>query len=257
MGKSDRIDVYLVAGGKYHNIDKPRLEIMKMLAEQPRIKVKVGADYSDIDAICESDFVITYTCDVLPTPEETKRLCDFVSSGKKWFAIHGTNSILRFLPKDDGTFDVDTPDENPEFMAMLGSQFISHPPIQPYRVEVTESDHPLVAGIKAFDVIEEELYLCRFIGEHKTLLHTHWSEKVEEGFIGHDWMKDTDVQPILYTHPYGDGEVLYFTLGHSRGKYDMQPIMEEYPVPEEGAWRTDEFYEIVRRGIKWAMEPTA
>ena len=39
MSKSDRIDVYLVAGGKYHNIDHARLEILKLLAEQPRIKV--------------------------------------------------------------------------------------------------------------------------------------------------------------------------------------------------------------------------
>ena len=50
MGKSDRIDVYLVAGGKYHNIDHARLEILKLLAEQPRIRVRVGEDYSDIES---------------------------------------------------------------------------------------------------------------------------------------------------------------------------------------------------------------
>ncbi len=256
MGKSDRIDVYLIAGGKYHNIDHARLEIMKLLAEQPRIKVKVGADYSDIDAICESDFIITYTCDVLPTEEETKRLSEFIRSGKKWFATHGTNSILRFLPKDDGTFDVDTPEENVEFMEILGSQFMSHPPIHEYQVEITQPDHPLVKDIPPFKV-DDELYLCKFHGEHEVLLHTHWSEKVDEGFISDAWMKETDVQPVYYIHPYGKGQVLYLTLGHCRGKYDMQPIVEEYPVPEEGAWRTEEFYELLRRGIKWAMEPTS
>ena len=35
-GKSDRVDAYLVAGGKYHNIDYARLELLKLLAEQPR-----------------------------------------------------------------------------------------------------------------------------------------------------------------------------------------------------------------------------
>ena len=110
MSKSDRIDVYLVAGGKYHNIDYARLEILKLLAEQPRIKVQVGADYSDIDAICGSDFLITYTCDVIPSEPETKRLIDFVNQGKKWFALHGTNSILRFLePAADGSMRVDCP----------------------------------------------------------------------------------------------------------------------------------------------------
>lgn len=253
MGKSDRIDVYLVAGGKYHNIDHARVELLKLMAEQPRIKVQVGADYSDIDAICECDFIITYTCDVLPTGEQTARLVDYIHSGKKWFALHGTNSILRFLDQPDGTFKVDCPEEDVAFMEMLGSQFMSHPPIHEYEVQITEPDHPLVENIPSFKV-DDELYLCKFHGDHRTLLHTNWSEPVAE-FISDKWKKDTDQQPILYIHPYGDGEVLYLTLGHCRGKYDMQPIVEEYPVPEEGAWRTDEFYELLRRGIQWAMQP--
>ena len=83
MSKSDRVDVYLVAGGKYHNIDHARLEILKLLAEQPRIKVLVGSDFSDIEAICASDVLITYTCDIIPTEDETRCLTDYVNNGKK------------------------------------------------------------------------------------------------------------------------------------------------------------------------------
>ena len=254
MSKSDRIDVYLVAGGKYHNIDHARLEILKLLAEQPRIKVQVGADYSDIDAICGADFLITYTCDVVPSEEQTLRLRDFIQSGRKWFALHGTNSILRFLePNEAGEFMVDCPEENPTFMEILGSQFMSHPPIHEYEVQVTEPEHPLVKDIPSFKV-DDELYLSKFHGEYQNLLHTNWSEPVAN-FVRDDWVKENDVQPVLYLHPYGAGTVLYLTLGHCRGKYDMQPDIEEYPVPEEGAWRTQEFYELLRRGINWAMQP--
>lgn len=253
MSKSDRIDVYLVAGGKYHNIDHARLEILKLLAEQPRIKVQVGPDYSDIEAICASDFLITYTCDIVPTDEQTSRLNDYIKSGRKWFALHGTNSILRFLePDESGNLMVDCPEENRGVMEILGSQFMAHPPIHEYEVLVTEPDHPLVKDIPTFRV-DDELYLCKFHGEYQTLLHTHWSDPVAN-FVRDDWMKESDVQPVYYLHPYGKGTVLYMTLGHCRGKYDMQPLMEEYPVPEEGAWRTEEFYELLRRGIKWAME---
>lgn len=256
MSKSDRVDAYFVAGGLYHDIDFARLEVLKLLAEQPRIKVKVGADFSDIDAICDSDFLITYTCDVIPTEAETARLVDFIQGGKKWYALHGTNSILRFLdPLPDGTLQVDCPEENIPFMEMLGSQFISHPPIQEYEVLNTDPDHPLVKGIPTFTV-DDEMYLCKFHGEYKTLLHCHWSDPVV-GFVKDDWIKDNDVQPVMYLHPYGKGEVLYNTLGHCRGKYDMQPLIEEYPEPEEGAWKTQEYYELLRRGIAWAMEPIA
>ena len=73
-GKSDRLDIYLVAGGKYHNIDYARLELLKLFAEQPRLKIQVGADYSQIDEICAADFIVTYTCDVIPTAAETATL---------------------------------------------------------------------------------------------------------------------------------------------------------------------------------------
>ena len=67
--RADRLDVYLVAGGKYHNIDYARLELLKLIAEQPRLKVLVGSDYSEIDEICAADFIISYTCDVMPTAD--------------------------------------------------------------------------------------------------------------------------------------------------------------------------------------------
>ncbi|MGI9286087.1 MAG: ThuA domain-containing protein [Pseudomonadales bacterium] len=252
MSKSDRIDVYLVAGGKYHDIDFARLELLKLLSEQTRLKVQVGSDYSDIDAICNSDFLITYTCDVVPSAAETRRLQEYIESGEKWFALHGTNSILKFLePDEQGNPQVDCPDDNPAYMELLGSQFVSHPPIHEYEVLVTEPEHQLVKDIPTFRV-DDELYLCKFHGEHQTLLHCHWSDPVDN-FVRDDWMKESDVQPIYYLHPYGAGTVLYLTLGHCRGKYDMQPLIEEYPEPEFGAWKTDEYYELLRRGIRWAM----
>ena len=54
--------------------------------------------------------------------------------------------ILRML--DDGLWDA--PRWAPAFMNLLGSQFISHPPIEPYKVIVTLPDHPLVKDVDAF-----------------------------------------------------------------------------------------------------------
>ena len=244
--RSDRLDLYLIAGGLYHNIDYARLELLKLIAEQPRLKVKVGADYSDIEAIIKADFIITYTCDVVPTEAQTELLCEYMHNGGKWFALHGTNSILRFM--EDGR--VDSPELNMPFMEMLGSQFISHPPIVPYKVQVSDSEHPLVKDIPSFTV-DDELYLSRYHGAHHMLLHTHYSG-ITENFIESDWTSD-EPRPCMYLHPYGEGEVLYLTLGHCRGKYDMQPMMAEYPEPEFGAWKTPEYYKLLRRGILWAM----
>ena len=49
--------------------------------------------------------------------------------------------------------------------------------------------------------------------------------------------------------------MLYLTLGHCRGHYDMQPMIEFYPVPERGSWELPVFYDLLRRGLAWAKEP--
>ncbi len=106
------------------------------------------------------------------------------------------------------------------FMETLGSQFVAHPPIEPYRVEVTQPSHPLVAGIEPFDA-SDELYLMELHPPFETLLHTRWHGEAK-GFAERDWSKD-EPRPVMYLKQVGAGEVLYFTLGHARGHYDMRP----------------------------------
>jgi len=67
MSRAERVDAYLVAGGKYHDIDFARLELLTLLAEHPQLRVTLGADYRDIEAITASRFLVTYTCDVAPS----------------------------------------------------------------------------------------------------------------------------------------------------------------------------------------------
>jgi uncharacterized protein len=40
-----RIDVTLVAGGKYHDIDFARLQLLNLIAEHEEMRVRVQPDY--------------------------------------------------------------------------------------------------------------------------------------------------------------------------------------------------------------------
>ena len=245
-----RVNAYLVAGGKWHDINYARLELLKMLHDDEDIRVRVGEDYRDLDAIRSADYLLTYTCDVRPTVEEQDALHDYVSSGHRWFALHATNSALDFTPKG-----VDSPRCFPKFVQTLGSQFISHPPIMPYTVSVTDNDHPLVAGIGEFEV-DDELYLSEMHGDVQPLLHTHFNGEAK-GFVEAAWFSD-EPRLVAYLHPVGKGEVYYNTLGHCRSKYDMQapPLnIPEYPKRELGAWATPQYRELLRRGLAWAKTP--
>ncbi len=248
MALAPRVNVLLVCGGKYHDFDYARLELLKLLGEQARLRVRVTEDYSHVEAINSADMLITYTCNILPGPESQAALQQFLDRGGRWFALHGTNSVLQWVREQKAWT---APRSAPDFMQMLGSQFIAHPAIEPYRVEVSDSAHPLVSGIEAFDA-DDELYLCEYHGNNHALLHTKFSGTAS-GFVESDW-SGGQRQLVLYTHRHSNGEVLYCTLGHCRGHYDMQPLMPEYPDIERGAWKLPVFHQILRRGIHWAAK---
>lgn len=237
----------LIAGGKYHDIDFARLELLKLLAEDDRVRVRVFEDYSNREAISSADFLVSYTCDVTPRLDEQERLRAFVAGGRRWYALHGTNSILRFLESGQ----VDSPDWAPHLMETLGSMFIAHPPIAPYRVTVADPADPLVRGVEPFETTDE-LYLLRTCGELKVLLDTEF-EGEAEGFVERKWNRAR--HPVFYIKTIGKGSVLYLTLGHCRGHYDMRPLMDWYPQVERCAWDLPVYYELLRRGIAWAKEP--
>ena len=249
---SERVDAYLVAGGKYHDIDFARGELLGLLAEHPHVRVTVAPDYEATTAITDSAFLISYTCDVRPSEGAQTALRDWVDSGGRWLALHGTNSALD-LPRPNG---VEAPRCFPIWAELLGSQFIAHPPIQHYRVELSNPDHWLVADVEEFET-DDELYLMEHcdLNDLQPLLHTNWSGEAT-GFAEKDW-SDTERHLVQYLRPLGAGAVLYNTLGHCRGHWDMRPILDFYPAIERCSWEQPMYYELLRRGIRWAMGHSA
>ena len=213
-----RIDCVLVCGGVWHDMDFARLELLKLLAEDSRIRCRVFEDYENLAAIAAADMIVTYTCDVTPSLKAQEALRDWLAAGGRWYALHGTNSVLRLL--DNGLWDA--PRWAPLMMDLLGSQFISHPPIVPYRVTVAEPAHPLVEGIEPFET-SDELYHLETHGDLHVLLETECTGP-GTGFVEAD--AAPGVHPVFYTKAHGAGAVLYLTLGHCRGHYDLQPMLD-------------------------------
>lgn len=252
-----RINAVFVAGGEWHDIDFARLEVLKLLAEDERVRTRVFENYDDaIKALETADFLVTYTCNVRPSQAAETALKNFVEGGKRWYALHGTNSILEFLAPEGveygkGALNVNAPNLAPTFMETLGTRFIAHPPIAPYQVKVTMPDNPLVEGVVPFET-NDELYLLDVTGDIDVLLHAEF-EGEATGFVVKDW--EQAEHPVFYTHKVGSGEVLYLTLGHCRGHYDMTDFMDYYPNVDRCAWDLDVFYTLLRRGLEWAKKP--
>lgn len=236
---------HLVAGGRYHDIDFARLELLKLLAELPSVRTSVASGFGDLDSLGAADLLVTYTCDIAPNAAQTEALRDFLERGGRWIALHGTNALLDFL--GDGRIGVAKGHD--AFMDLVGSRFMAHPPIGPFRVEIDEPDHPLTAGLEPFDIIDE-LYLFEARAPLRTLLHTHFKGSCAP-FAAADW--DTDHAPVLYLRDLGAGSVLYLSLGHCRGHYDPSPNGAFVPHPLRCAWSYPVYYELLRRSLRWGF----
>jgi type 1 glutamine amidotransferase len=86
-------------------------------------------------------------------------------------------------------------------------------------------------------------------GDLHVLLETECTEP-GTGFVEAE--KAPGTQPVFYLKQHGEGAVLYLTLGHCRGHYDLQPMLDWWPTVDRCAWDLPVFYTLLKRGIDWA-----
>ncbi len=222
-GEADerRIDAYLVCGGKYHDFDFARLAMLQLLAEDDHVRTQVGQDYNELDRITAADFIVTYTCDVRPDAEQQEAIRTWVENGGRWLALHGTNCALEPPSEETGGL-YSTPRAFPMWAETLGSQFISHPPMEPYVVHQSPgaATDPLVAGIDRLEA-RDELYLMEHHGDVTPLLETRWTGSTR-GFVeGRVARRRTTARAVSPAPRTGRDRVLHAgplpePLGHDR-----------------------------------------
>lgn len=221
-----RIDVTLLTGGRFHDFDFARLQLLTLLAEHDEFRVRVQPDYEDAEAIAGGEILVSYTCDVRPSEPTQRAIREWVERGGRWVALHGTNAALDLTGADG----VESPREFPLWANTLGTQFIAHPPIQPYRVEVAARvphEHQwLVDGVEPFET-DDELYLSEYHDRDQLipLLQTTWQGEAT-GFVDVDWTSTEPTHLVVY-----------------------------YPRVERCSWQLPEFHELLRRSLRWARPP--
>jgi type 1 glutamine amidotransferase len=247
-GPAGRIDAVLVCGGRWHDFDFARHQLLGALGDWEQVRTRVFEDYRCLDALERTDLLVTYTCDVRPTPEQQDALVGFVERGGRWLALHGTHSAI---DPPDGSDVYTTPRVLGKVAMLLGGQFLGHPPIAPYTVHVTAPEHPLVAGIQPFEV-RDELYVLELHPPLEVLLHARFTGECRGFEEGH--VTDDEPRPVLYLKRSGHGAVCYFTLGHCRGRFDMQDRgLADLGRRDFGSWQVPEFRTVLGRCLAWAI----
>jgi uncharacterized protein len=251
-GPGGRLDAVLVCGGRWHDFDYARHQLLGLLGEREQVRTRVFADYCVSDALERADLLISYTCDVRPTAAEQDALAGFVERGGRWLALHGTHSAIDPPESPGGLYR--TPRVLGRFAEVLGGQFLAHPPIGPYTVHITAPEHPLVAGLRPFEV-RDELYVLELRPPLEVLLHARFTGECRGFEEGH--VTDDEPRPVLYLKRSGRGAVCYFTLGHCRGRFDVQDLgIDDLGRRDFGSWPVPEFRTVLERCLDWAVTGT-
>ena len=121
----------------------------------------------------------------------------------------------------------------PDYQFMAGGQWVAHPgDIIDYRVEIADTDDPIVAGIGDFDYRSEQYYM-HVDPSNEVLATTRFDGTYVEEIDG-------VVMPVVWKRRFGKGRVFYSSLGH---------VADEFEVPQ---MRT-----IFERGALWAARERA
>src|SRR6185437_9922756 len=255
--------VHLIAGGfppgssAGHDHDYARLRLLGLLAERD-IQASVANDFADVEKwLPVSRLLISYVAGPYPDAAQCRAIRQWLEAGGHWLGLHGTSGGR--AERVEGVRQRRT--VKTEHHALLGSYFLTHPPICQIRVDVSDAESPLTRGIGKSFQVEDEPYFIELQDPASTriLLSAEYGPDAVAPAIGTVYPSDTSLQPdgrtrvLGYSRDVGRGGVAYFALGHchnpaSRGARATDATDTTPPV-FRGAWDSDAFIALLRNAV--------
>ncbi len=207
-------------GGQYHDFDGFGAA-MQRLFEPEGASVEPTYDLDRLTRLdlAECQLVISYTCltknrpeGALPEPEKLTEpqiagLTRWVRAGGGLLAVHSAT----VMGDSDATLG-----------QLLGGVFISHPAPVPYKVIPIGAEHPITAGVSAFEIARDE----RYVTQHDATVTIHMLTEAEGEQLPQVWSKSE-----------GAGRVAYVAPGH---------------FPE--VWAIPQYQQLLRQAAAWVLE---
>ena len=97
---------------------------------------------------------------------------------------------------------------NPTFREVLGAATEGHPPVRPFKVQITNPYHPITQGLSDFVVTDEQHYLVYDQAPEHLLLRS----------VNEDGLTYQDLGTSCaagWAYEYGQGRVCYLSPGHT------------------------------------------
>jgi hypothetical protein len=262
MTRATSARAHLIAGGfppgasAGHDHDYARLALLELLAEQ-EVPASVANDFSDVEKwLPVSRLLITYVAGPYPDAGQCRAIQRWLEDGGRWLGLHGTSGgraerVEGFRQRRTVKLD---------HHAILGSYFLTHPPIGKIRVDVHDGS-ALTRGLPASFVVEDEPYFIELQHPASTrlVLTADYGPDITSPTIGTLYASDTSLLPdgrtraLGYLREVGQGGVAYVALGHCHNPASRAPGAVDPPLTFRGSWETDPFRTLLQNAIAWGL----
>lgn len=193
------IKTLLLCGGPIHDWKAVGDVAYAALLNSPEFEVtRCDDDLSVFDSpnLDTYDVIVFYWTRGEITDAQMNNLSRFVKRGNGFLGLHGATASFR---------------ESPEFHAFLGGLFIEHPRPRQYMVSITDTEHPITAGMESEFIIYDEQYTFDYDPRVNVLANALWRGKAH---------------PVVWTKPWGKGKVAYLALGHDGATAQQPPFAD-------------------------------
>ena len=206
----EKINTLVFCGGEIHDWRGCGDAIVKALSE--REEFEITRINENLDALISPnldsyDLIVFYYTVGEITDAQKNGLLNHIASGKGFVGVHSAADSFRGCP---------------EYRAMVGGHFVTHPRYRDYQVNVVDEEHPITEGVVEF-IVTDEQYILDYDPRVNILASALWQGRA---------------MPVVWTKDWAEGRVFYLALGH-----------------DAAACQHEMFGTLLQRGSLWAGAP--
>ena len=202
-----KVKTLLFTGGSIHDGKGNGDVVQKTLEESGYFDVTRA--HEDLDALTAKrlepyDLVVFFYTVGEINDDQKNGILNAVASGKGFVGWHSASDSFK---------------DSPEWKALVGGHFITHPSYRRFQVSVVDENHFITKGMTEFTVADEQ-YILDYDPRVNVLCSALWKGKT---------------MPVAWTKGWGKGRVVYVSLGH-----------------DPKACKQSVFQKLIIRGALWA-----
>jgi hypothetical protein len=222
---------FALIGDRYHNADYIRTALGRTLVRGLGMDIDFSDEVTHLhaDTLASVDMLILFRdgmlwpdgyglkahypgCDPQAEPVSEPPVPELEPHSAAWITTAQGQAVRAFV--DDGgaalfyhNATYISPD-NEDFRHVQGSVTEGHPAVRPYRVQITNPDHPITRNVADF-VVTDEQHFMHYDKDPKHIL----AESVnDDGLTFRDLGSRA---PAAWAYDYGAGRVVYLAPGHT------------------------------------------